>query len=121
MEQEPKKEIGLPVFKVVWHSEIKKDLSRLPPSLTDSIVRAVDQRLSRAPQMIGEPLKGTTKLLWKIRFSMYRVVYTINERKKEVWVLSVQKRDVVYRDRHVQSLLKLAVALHQQMEQSRSK
>ena len=121
MEQEPKKEIGLPIFKVVWHSEIKHDLSKIPPSLADSIVRAVDQRLSRAPQMIGEPLKGTRRLLWKIRFSKYRIVYTINERRKEVWVLSVQKRDLVYRDRHVQSLLKLAAALHEQMEQSQSK
>ncbi|MBI3318454.1 MAG: type II toxin-antitoxin system RelE/ParE family toxin, partial [Candidatus Omnitrophica bacterium] len=79
----------------------------------NSIVRAADYRLSLAPDLIGEPLKGTTNRLWKIRFSSYRIVYTINVSRKEVWILSVQKRDIVYRNQHVQALLKVAVALHE--------
>lgn len=112
MEQGPAKEsLALPAFRVLWHNEVKKDLSRITPSIVEAIVRAVQDRLSRAPQWIGEPLKGTTNRLWKLRFSQYRIVYTIHDRRKEVWILSVQKRDIVYRDRHVQELLKLAVAL----------
>jgi mRNA-degrading endonuclease RelE of RelBE toxin-antitoxin system len=114
MEQEPKlRQISLPAFKVIWHAEIKKDLSRIPPSVVNSIVRAADYRLSLAPEIIGNPLKGTVNRLWKIRFSGYRIVYTINVSRKEVWVLSVQKRDIVYRDQHIQALLKVAVVLHE--------
>ena len=114
MEQKPKLgQVNLPAFRVIWHAEVKKDLSRIPPSVVNSIVRAVDDRLSLAPEIIGNPLKGTANRLWKIRFSGYRIVYTIHVSRKEVWVLSVQKRDIVYRDQHVQALLKVAVALHE--------
>lgn len=114
MEQEPKPgQVSLPVFGVIGHAEVKKDLSRIPPSIANSIVRAADDRLSLAPEIIGNPLKGTANRLWKIRFSGYRIVYTLNVSRKEVWVLSVQKRDIVYRDQHVQALLKVAVALHE--------
>lgn len=119
MEQEPPP-IGHPVFRVLWHSATKRDLAKLPPSLVESIVRASDHRLARAPHLIGEPLKGSVSRLWKLRFSQYRIIYTIHPQRHEVWVLSVQKRDVVYRDRHVPSLLNLAVALHQELDRPRS-
>lgn len=108
--QEP---LGAPVYKVVWHPKIKDDFSRIPPSLVSAIASAVEHRLSRAPEFIGQPLKGTTNLLWRISFSKYRIVYTLNSDAREVWVLSAQKREIVYRDIHIQSLLKLAVAIQQ--------
>ena len=117
MEQEPtEKKVNLEVFKVLWHQNIREDLSAITPSQVDSIIKAAEHRLSRAPQYIGQPLKGTTNLLWKIRFGKYRAIYTINAKKAEVWVLAVQKRECVYRDHHVQSLLNLAIALHEQMK-----
>ena len=120
MEQEPQeKKIGEPEYRVLWHSEIKKDLSKISPSDVASIVQTAERRLSRAPHLIGQPLKGTTHLLWKSRFSKYRIVYTLNAKAKEVWVLSVQGRDEVYRHSHIQSLLRLAVALHEQFGRGR--
>jgi len=116
VEQGPQAKNIAPPYKVLWHQEIKRDFSRASHSDVRNIVKTAERRLSLAPQLIGQPLKGTTSLLWKIRFGKYRVVYTLNQRKKEVWVLSVQGRDEVYRHSHVQSLLKLAVALHEQME-----
>ncbi len=114
MEQGPKSEkVNLPGFRVLWHAEARKDLSKIPPSVVESIVHAVDDRLSLAPDLIGDPLKGTTNRLWKIRFGGYRIVYTIHISRKEVWVLPVRKRDIVYRDQHVQALLKVAVAIHE--------
>ncbi|MBI3322808.1 MAG: type II toxin-antitoxin system RelE/ParE family toxin [Candidatus Omnitrophica bacterium] len=119
MEQEPKPgQVSLPAFKVIWHAEIKKDFSKIPQSVVNSIVRASDYRLSLAPEIIGNPLKGTANRLWKIRFAGYRIVYTIHVGMKEVWVLSVQKRDIVYRDQHIQALLKVAVVLHEKFGKS---
>ncbi len=120
MEQAPQeKKLGTPEYRVLWHPEIKKDLSKITPVGVDSIVRTAEHRLSRAPHLIGQPLKGTTHLLWKIRFSKYRIVYTLIAKAKEVWVLSVQGRDEVYRHSHIQSLLRLATALHEQLERNR--
>ncbi len=120
MEQEPKeKAVGEPGYKVRWHQEIKKDLSKITPSTVETLVRIAEHRLPRGPQLIGQPLKGTVNLLWRIRFSKYRIVYTLNAKAKEVWVLSVQGRNEVYRHSHIQSMLRLAVALHEQLERGR--
>ena len=117
MEQGPQKApIGQPAYRVLWHQEIKGDFLKIPRKATETIVSAANHRLAIAPQFIGEPLKGTTNLLWKLRFGKYRIIYTMNVKAKEVWVLSVQKREIVYKDRHVQSLLRLAVALQGKIE-----
>lgn len=108
-----KESIGGPIYRIFWHPLVKDDLSRVPKNLTESIVKAAEHRLSRAPHLIGQPLKGTTHLLWKIRFDKHRIVYTISTKANEVWVLSVQKREVVYRSRHIQSLVNLAIAIRQ--------
>lgn len=108
-----KEPIGEPIYRIVWHPLVKEDLSKVPKNLTKFIVKAAEHRLSRAPHLIGPPLKGTTRLLWKIKFDKHRIVYTINTKANEVWILPVQKREVVYRDRHIQSLVNLAIALRQ--------
>jgi len=106
-------EIDPPAYKVVWHIAVRGDLAKIPRSTVDSLVKAVDYRLSQAPHVIGTPLRGTTNLLWRLRFGSYRVVYTVNVRAKEVWILSAQRRNIVYRDPHLSSLLKLAMILQQ--------
>lgn len=119
MEQGPQKNpIGQPVYRVLWHQDIKGDFLKIRRKSTESIASAANHRLAIAPQFIGEPLKGTTNLLWKLRFGKYRLIYTMNVKAEEVWVLSVQKREIVYKDRHVQSLLRLAVALQERIEKS---
>lgn len=108
-----KEPVGELTYRIIWHPLVREDLSKVPRNLTESIVKAAEHRLSRAPHLIGQPLKGTTHLLWKIKFDKYRIVYTIRTKTNEVWVLSVQKREVVYRDRHIQSLVNLAIAIKQ--------
>ncbi|MBI4226847.1 MAG: type II toxin-antitoxin system RelE/ParE family toxin [Candidatus Omnitrophica bacterium] len=120
MEQNPQEEVGVgpPRYKVLWHPDAKRDLSNLSQDIVEHLVEAAQYKLSTAPQFIGQPIKGTTRLLWKVRFSKYRVVYTMNDRAKEVCVLAVGKRDAVYRDANIQSWVKLAIAI-QAIEKAR--
>lgn len=111
MEQEPSKN---PVeFKVLWHGSIKDDLKSLGPEIVQFLIEGAKNKLSKAPQFLGEPLKGTTKKLWKVAYSKYRILYTIMEQEREVWVLSIQNRDIVYKRHHVENLLRIATAIHQ--------
>jgi mRNA-degrading endonuclease RelE of RelBE toxin-antitoxin system len=103
--------VTFPPYRVLWHQNIKDDFDGIPRALTDNIVRNADHRLSQAPTLIGKPLKGTTHLLWRLAYSQYRIIYTLNEKAGEVWVLSVQKRSDVYHEQHLQYLLKLAQTL----------
>ena len=113
MEQKPENApVGAAVFTVCWHPGIKQDLKRISPETVEDIVTAATLRLTKVPQFVGQPLKGTDRRLWKIRFGKYRLVFTIDTEAREVWALSVQRRDVVYRDSRLQRLLRVAIALH---------
>ncbi len=98
-------------FRVLWHPEVRRDLAKIPPSTVNAIAHAAQERLSQAPLLIGEPLRGTAQRLWRLRYSQYRLVYTVRPASHEVWILSVQTRDIVYRTTHLQRLLRLAVQL----------
>lgn len=117
MEQDPQRK-KVEVYRILWHQNIKEDLEEIPQDIADSITEKIEQRLSQLPHVVGQPLKGTTKKLWKLRFSKYRVVYTINNHFKEVWILAVKPRDIVYKNNAVHSLLKLAIAIHEQGRRS---
>ena len=105
--------ISLSSYRVLWHDRVKADLKQIGPSEAERLIRAAEEKLARAPELIGQPLKGTARRLWKLRFGKYRVVYTLHPRTKEVQVLSIQTRDIIYRPAHLESLLKLAIALSQ--------
>ena len=105
-------------YQVLWTADAREDLSEVPEGIAETIIEKTGQRLTQLPHYVGQPLKGTTRKLWKLRFGKYRLVYSINNKYKEVYILAVTNRDVVYRNNAIQSLLKLAVALHERGKQS---
>ena len=114
MEPRPQSQaVDPPPFRVFWHAEVRKDLAEIPPPIVKTLVRAASERLSKAPLLIGEPLRGTAQRLWRLRSSKYRLVYTVLPSTHEVWVLSVQTRDIIYRASHLQRLLRVALTLRQ--------
>lgn len=119
MEQDPQaKKIESSTYQVLWSSDAREDLSEMPEDIAETIIEKTGQRLVNLPHYVGQPLKGTTRKLWKLRFGKYRLVYSINNKYKEVYILAVANRDIVYRNNAIQSLLKLAVALHEKSKQS---
>lgn len=117
MEQKSEKEVGFPLFRVRWHRFVHADLAEVNAGIVNGLVEAAEHRLSRAPAHIGKPLKGTAHKLWRITFFKYCIVYTINMEFKEVWVLSVQKPEVLYQHPQILELLKLAVVLQEEINQ----
>lgn len=103
--------IGPRAFQVLWHPEVRRDLRKIPPPTVEALVKAAHERLSQEPLLIGEPLRGTAQRLWRLRYSQYRLIYTVRPAPHEVWILSVQTRDIVYRTTHLQRLLRLAMQL----------
>lgn len=111
MEQVPENEVK--TFKVFLHPDAQKDLGKIHNAIVDDILNTIRIRLSNGPQFAGVPLKGTRNLLYKLRVSKYRVVYSIMHRTLEVWVLAVEPRKDVYRSENLASLLRIGIALHQ--------
>ena len=71
-----------------------EDIPAIPRNLQRRLARAIEGRLSIAPDRYGEPLRGPFQGYRKLRVGDYRVVYKIV--RHEVWVLAILHRKSVY-------------------------
>ena len=82
-------------YKVIIKRDAEKDLAALPKIYANSIMEAIIE-LADEPRPSGcKKLKGT-KDAYRIRVSMYRVVYTIEDEILCVDVVRVAHRKDVY-------------------------
>lgn len=82
-------------YDLVYHPDIRaEDLPAINQNLRERIARAIETRLTAAPERYGEPLRGTLKGYWKLRVGDYRVVFKVV--KNEVWIYGIMHRRDVY-------------------------
>ena len=74
--------------------KVMKKLARKWPHLRERLREAL-QILKENPYK-GEPLIGKYKGFWKLRIGDWRIIYAINEREKEVYILSLCHRRSCY-------------------------
>ena len=66
------------MFQVVYHPDIpSEDLPSLNRDIRDRIRKAIEARLTRAPQDYGKPLSGNLQSYWSLRVGDYRITYRI--------------------------------------------
>ncbi len=70
------------------------DLPKIPAEARDRIARAIEAKLTAAPERFGVPLKGTLRGYRKLRVGDHRVVFKIQA--STVWILAVMHRRDVY-------------------------
>jgi len=83
-------------MKVFLSTKADKQLSKLPNRMHELL-------LSKIEVLQDVPLPTNSKKLqgrqgWRIRVGDYRILYTVNPRKKELTVLSVAHRKEAYRE-----------------------
>lgn len=84
------------MFEVLLERGVEKDLRRLPESIHERVVRAVNA-LSRNPRPPGCRKLTGSENDWRIRVGDYRVIYEIADAKRIVHVNRVRHRREVYR------------------------
>lgn len=84
---------------VCYHHAVEEDLESVGPSAARRIVKAIDEKLTRAPLQFGVPLSGNLADFRKLRVGDFRVVYQMHEKNVVVYVLAVgPRRDMeIYR------------------------
>ena len=70
------------------------DVPGIPRNLRARVARAIEARLTIAPEQYGVPLRGSLRGYWKLRVGDYRVVLKVTA--AEVWILTVLHRKTVY-------------------------
>ncbi len=68
---------------------LEKDFKGIDKSDQKRIVRAIRSKLTTKPKEFGEPLSGIFTGLWKLRVGRYRIIYEIEEKKVQVYVIIV--------------------------------
>ncbi len=82
-------------YRLVFHPAVAgDDLPKVPADQRRRIARAIETRLTAAPQRYGSPLRGTLKGYWKLRVGDYRVVYRVAG--DEVLIFAIRHHREVY-------------------------
>ena len=83
------------MYKIFFHSEVKKDLKSFPVSHLTAIKMAINERLSQRPYdfkaLSGKEYRG----LYRLRVADYRIVYYIEE--EVVKILAIGHRSKIYK------------------------
>ena len=82
-------------YAVAIHTPAKKALSRLPEHIQTRIARSM-LALADQPRPSGV-VKLSGRKAWRIRVGDYRVIYTIDDTKREVVIYTIGHRREVYR------------------------
>ncbi len=71
--------------------------TRSPEAVATAVVNFLTSALVQEPRRVGKPLRGELAGLWSARRGTYRVLYRIDEDRREVIVLRVEHRRDVHR------------------------
>lgn len=82
-------------MKIFLSSKADRQLQKLPRRMHELLVTRI-QNLARYPFPPGNK-KLSQREGWRLRVGDYRILYTVNNRKKEITILSVAHRKEVYR------------------------
>ncbi len=87
------------MWKVIYHNEVNTDLKLLGYAEARRVLKAIDERIIRGePHKTGKPLSGELAGCRRIRVGNTRIIYTINHKYVEVFVIAAgaRKDDFVY-------------------------
>jgi mRNA interferase RelE/StbE len=81
------------VFQVLYHPDVPiEDFPSLNRDTRTRIRRAVEARLTRAPEDYGKPLVGSLKGDWSLRVGDYRIIYLVDSPRVRT-IQIVHRRD----------------------------
>jgi len=75
----------------------ERTVSRLPEGVAAAIVEFMVGPLVEQPRQVGKPLHAELQGYWSARRGAYRVVYRLDNEKREVRVVRIDHRSDVYR------------------------
>jgi mRNA interferase RelE/StbE len=74
----------------------KRDLTALPRTIQEAVVETLTL-LGADPEEMGKQLRGRLRGLWSCRVGNYRILYTIEGKRRRVIVRAIRHRGIAYR------------------------
>lgn len=88
---------GEPYELVVTPPAARAIRTGLPETVAAAVIEFITAALVQNPQRVGKPLRGELAGIHSARRGTYRVLYRINEPRREVIVLRIDHRSDAYR------------------------
>jgi mRNA interferase RelE/StbE len=88
------------MWKIIYHHDVENDLRLLGYGEARRILKAIEERIAHGePHKIGKPLSGGLAGRRRLRVGNTRIVYKINQKDIEVYIIAVgaRKDDLVYK------------------------
>jgi len=86
-------------YKVKWNDKVVDDLKKIDKNQAGKIIDKIKSYLIKEPGSLGKPLKGMFKGMYRFRIGDFRVIYTINEKEKEINIMVIGDRKKVYKQK----------------------
>ena len=84
------------MIEIQYHPKILDDISRISAPIIKDIRKAIDEKLTTAPEFFGKPLQFSLKGLRTMRVGDYRVIFQLSE--NVVRIILIEHRSVVYKN-----------------------
>ncbi len=85
------------MYKITYSKEVRKRLDKkFGAKDTARIESAIERKLTVTPVKNGKALSGEWDGSWRIKVGDFRVIYLIYEEEKEVKIISIGHRGMVY-------------------------
>jgi mRNA interferase RelE/StbE len=81
-------------MKLLITKKAEKELDKIPDPLAKNIVRKILLLKTNSKPSNSKKLKGQS--IFRLRIGSFRVIYTINSKKKEITILRVADRKTIY-------------------------
>ena len=83
------------MFEIKYHDKIPDDLKRISTPIKKDIQKAIEEKLTAAPDFFGKPLQFSLKGLRSMRVGDYRVIFVLAG--NVVYVALIEHRSVAYK------------------------
>jgi mRNA interferase RelE/StbE len=85
------------IFNIAYHYlVVREDISKLSTTDKDRIKRAIDEKLTKSPEIFGKPLRYSLRGYKKLRVGDYRVVFRVEEDMIKIFYIG--HRSYVYKN-----------------------
>lgn len=84
-------------FAIAWAAPARRAVSRLPEKVATAVVEFLYGSLAASPHRVGKPLNLGLSGLHNARRGDYRVMYRIDDLRRQVTVMAIEHRSDVYR------------------------
>ncbi len=86
-------------WSICYHPAVEKDLASIGRGRARKVLKAIEAKFGADPEKFGAPLRKSLAGLRKLRVGDIRVVYRLEKKRIEVFVVVVGRRagDAVYK------------------------